>query len=266
MSDQPAAAPKWADLRQRVLSAFAMLVIGVLAVWAGGIWFHLAISLICGLMVWELARMVDSTSGAKASWIGMASGIGLFIASYSPAPGFVLPLLFAPGFVGVGQLTQNRTTFMLYATAILIAGFGFMALRDEFGTLWMCWLLIVVVVVDVAGYFAGRMIGGPKFWPRVSPKKTWSGTIAGWVGAAIVGLVFMAVTGGGTNIIGVSVSCAMAAQMGDIAESAIKRRVGVKDSSNLIPGHGGVLDRFDGMLGASLLLLLTQQFTAFPPS
>ena len=130
----------------------------------------------------------------------------------------------------------------------------------------MTWLLVVVVVVDVAGYFAGKVFGGPKFWPKVSPKKTWSGTAAGWVGAAVVGLCYMIFAGGGVVAITVSIAAAMAAQMGDIAESAIKRKVGVKDSSNLIPGHGGLLDRFDGMLGAALLLLIVEQFIAFPPS
>jgi len=154
---------------------------------------------------------------------------------------------------------------MIYTTATLLAGFGLIALRDDFGIVWMAWLLIVVVVVDVAGYFAGRLLGGPKFWPSVSPNKTWSGTTAGWIVAAGVGVIFLAAAGGDANVIGISIACAMAAQMGDIAESAMKRRVGVKDSSNLIPGHGGLLDRFDGMLGAALLLVIVNQFIAFPP-
>jgi phosphatidate cytidylyltransferase len=124
----------------------------------------------------------------------------------------------------------------------------------------MLWLVVVVVATDVLGYFAGRMIGGPKFWPRVSPKKTWAGTLFGWLGAALVGLGFMLYTGVGAGLIGVSVAVSMASQMGDIAESAIKRKMDVKDSSSLIPGHGGLLDRFDGMLGASLFLLLIGRY------
>jgi phosphatidate cytidylyltransferase len=147
-----------------------------------------------------------------------------------------------------------------------VAGFSLIALRDDFGIIWMAWLLIVVIVTDVAGYFAGRILGGPKFWPAVSPKKTWSGTIAGWFGAALVGAVFAGLYGGGITVVGVSVAVAFASQLGDIAESAIKRHVGVKDSSNLIPGHGGLLDRFDGMLGAALLLIIVELFLDFPPS
>jgi phosphatidate cytidylyltransferase len=109
------------------------------------------------------------------------------------------------------------------------------------------------------------MIGGPKFFPAVSPKKTWSGTLFGWIGAAIVGFAFALYTGASLELIGVSVAIAMASQMGDIAESAIKRMMGVKDSSTLIPGHGGVLDRFDGMLGAAVFLLIVGQIIGFPP-
>jgi phosphatidate cytidylyltransferase len=111
----------------------------------------------------------------------------------------------------------------------------------------------IVVVSDVAGYFAGKALGGPKFWPRISPKKTWSGTVAGWIGAGLVGAVFADPTGAGLALVPVSVLVGFAGQMGDIAESAAKRMQGVKDSSNLIPGHGGVLDRFDAMLGAALM-------------
>jgi phosphatidate cytidylyltransferase len=114
---------------------------------------------------------------------------------------------------------------------------------------------MIVIASDVLGYFAGRIIGGPRFWPAVSPKKTWSGTVAGWAGAALVGLWFVAMAGQGPWLIAFSALTALAAQMGDIAESAIKRRAGVKDSSSLIPGHGGVLDRLDALIGAAVFVL-----------
>jgi phosphatidate cytidylyltransferase len=125
-------------------------------------------------------------------------------------------------------------------------------------------MVLVVVVTDIAGYFAGRIIGGPKFWPAVSPKKTWSGTVAGWLSAAVVGLIFLAISTAGIDLIWISSVLAFASQLGDIAESAIKRRAGVKDSSNLIPGHGGLMDRFDGLLGAALFMLLVAQLTPVP--
>jgi phosphatidate cytidylyltransferase len=148
---------------------------------------------------------------------------------------------------------------------IMVAGYGLIHMRAEFGFVWLLWLVAVVVVTDVGGYFAGRFLGGPKFWPRVSPKKTWAGTIAGWIGAALVGLAFAVETGSGYELIGVSVAVSMASQLGDIAESAVKRRHGVKDSSSLLPGHGGIFDRFDGMLGAAVFFLLVEQLVDFPP-
>ncbi len=117
------------------------------------------------------------------------------------------------------------------------------------------WLLAVVAASDVLGYFAGRTLGGPKFWPKVSPKKTWSGTVAGWIGAALVGLVVVLATGASWALVPFSALVAFAGQMGDIAESWVKRRAGVKDASNLIPGHGGALDRFDALIGAVVVVL-----------
>jgi phosphatidate cytidylyltransferase len=108
----------------------------------------------------------------------------------------------------------------------------------------------------VAGYFAGRSLGGPKFWPAVSPKKTWSGTVAGWIGAAMVGLGFVLAGHGGWALVLLSPVVAFAGQMGDVVESWLKRRAGVKDSSHLIPGHGGLLDRFDALIGATVVVML----------
>ena len=162
-------------------------------------------------------------------------------------------------------MPKLRAVFGVYTVLILLAGFGLMALRDGAGFVWMAWLALVVIASDIMGYFAGRMIGGPKFWPRVSPKKTWSGTIAGWVGALVVGIAFMVGTGAGAGLLPLSVALSMAGQAGDLAESAVKRRVGVKDASSILPGHGGLFDRFDAMLGASLMFLLVASLTAFPP-
>ena len=122
----------------------------------------------------------------------------------------------------------------------------------------------VVIVTDIFGYFAGKSFGGPKFWPKISPKKTWSGTVAGWIGAALVGFVFMLFTDAGLWIIVISMVLSFAGQMGDIAESALKRRMGVKDSSTLIPGHGGLFDRFDALLGASLFLIIVADIADVP--
>ncbi len=155
---------------------------------------------------------------------------------------------------------SHRNLAAIFAVAVLIVGIGLISFRNINGIAFIFWMILVIVASDVMGYFAGRIFGGPKFWPSISPKKTWSGTAAGWIGAALVGLGFVIWNGSSVGLIFVSVLTAFAGQMGDIAESALKRKTGVKDSSNLIPGHGGVLDRFDAVSGAVLFLLVLSLF------
>lgn len=255
---------QWDDLAPRVFSAIGMLAVGAFAIMQGGTVFTVLLAAICGLMAWELARMLQPEGKTAALQLGALGAGAVLAAAYLP-PAFSLPIVLAPALVGLSLLKQHRSVFIAYMPMIMLAGLGGILLRLEHGVAWTLWLVAVVVVTDVAGYFAGRMIGGPKFWPRVSPKKTWSGTIAGWVGAAVVAVWFMLDMGAGPGLIGISVALSMASQMGDIAESAIKRKMGVKDSSHLIPGHGGLLDRFDGMLGALMLFLIAGQLAGFPP-
>jgi phosphatidate cytidylyltransferase len=248
------AGSNWSDLAPRIVSGIAMLVVGALAVWLGGIVFNLALLGLAGLMAWEAARMFGAT-GPNAILVAVGC-IGV-LALCSALPGYVvLPLTGAIAIAGAGQVSRDKPLFGLFLAWILLASFAMYILRGQAGLLWVLWLICIVVVSDIAGYFAGKSFGGPKFWPRISPKKTWSGTIAGWIGAGIVGMIFMTPLSAGISLIWVSVLVGFAGQMGDIAESAVKRRTGVKDSSDLIPGHGGVLDRFDGMLGASMLVMI----------
>ena len=125
---------------------------------------------------------------------------------------------------------------------------------------WAAVLFILVVVwaTDIAAYFAGRGIGGPKLWPRVSPKKTWSGALGGTAAALVAGGLVVALSGIGGFVTGaaLAVPLSIAAQAGDLFESAVKRKFGVKDSGTIIPGHGGVLDRVDGLFGAAALAWL----------
>jgi phosphatidate cytidylyltransferase len=259
---------KFADLAPRMMSGGIMVALGITALWLGGWWFLTLVVAVCAAMVWELARMLGPMRPPGVAQ-GLAALAALAVLAMALAPpGLALPLVLLPALAGLRLLPAYRVVFAVYASFIIIAGFGLWHVRADFGDMgftWMLWLALVVIVTDMAGYFAGRIIGGPKIWPAVSPKKTWAGTIAGWVGAAAVGALFVGKGGAGLSVIGISVALAMAAQLGDVAESALKRRVGVKDASNLIPGHGGMMDRFDGMLGASLLFLLVERVIAFPP-
>jgi phosphatidate cytidylyltransferase len=253
---------QWNDLAQRLISGGLFAVLGLYLIWVGGLAFHFLVSVVSGIMIWEVARMVGG--GDKAIWLGALTGLALVVLVELP-PGFALPLLFVPALVGISQLEEHKVTYALYTSAVLVAGFGLIVLRDDYGFIWMIWLALIVIFSDILGYFAGRIIGGPKFWPKVSPKKTWSGTVAGWIGAAVIGGVYVAWGKAGAEIIGISIALAIAGQLGDVAESALKRRMDVKDSSSILPGHGGMFDRFDSMLGASLLLLLVGQIVGFPP-
>ena len=245
---------RWADLLPRALSAMVMVAAGGYAVWAGGLVFDVLIALCCGGMVWELVRMLQPGRSATALQLGAISAVAVLLASLLPVV-WVLPMLAAPVAAGFSQISERRHYFTGFALWVMLAGFGFIWLRSQMGLDWMLWLVGIVVATDIAGYFAGKAIGGPKFWPRVSPKKTWSGTLAGWLAASVVGAVFAMQAGLGYGIVVLSVLLSMASQAGDVAESALKRKMGVKDSSGLIPGHGGLFDRFDGMLGAAAMFL-----------
>ncbi|WP_170409762.1 phosphatidate cytidylyltransferase [Ruegeria arenilitoris] len=246
---------RWSDLSARILSAAVLIAIGSVEVWLGGLWFEAFIAIACGLMTWELVRMIDPDKVGVRVQLGILTGVAVLI-SYHVPPVFKLPVLVAPALVGAGQVGRSKTIYALFAVWIAASGLGFISIRETMGFGWMVWLISVVVATDVAGYFVGKTFGGPKFWPKISPKKTWSGTAGGWAAAAIVGAVFAIYAGFGFMFVVISVLASMASQAGDIVESATKRKFGVKDSSNLIPGHGGFLDRFDGMMGAALFVLI----------
>lgn len=258
-----AAPGRWNDLTTRLASGGMVAVVGIAAVWAGGLWFLALAVAVTAVMVWELSRMLEP-EGRRAILLAAIAGGALALAALVPA-GVGLPLVMLPAMLGFGLMERRKATFGIFTLMMLLAGYGLYTLREQHGFLWLGWLISVVIATDIAGYFAGRMIGGPRFWPRVSPKKTWSGTVAGWIASAVVGWIFALQTTASLEIVGISIAVSMASQIGDIAESAVKRRVGVKDSSSLLPGHGGLFDRFDGMLGASVFLLFVGQIVGFPP-
>ena len=255
---------RWGDLRARVLSAVAMLVLGAGAIWWGGLIFAELAIVVSGLMIWELSAMTAPERKLEARVLGVLAALILAAVLWLHSP-WAIGLLFLPSVIGALMQRRDRAIYAVYALGVMLAGYGLVALRAGHGLDAITWIIAIVVVSDISGYFAGRTLGGPKFWPRISPKKTWSGTIAGWIGAAIVGWIFV-LFGGGHALIWLSPLLAFAGQMGDIAESWIKRRASIKDSSHLIPGHGGVMDRFDALIGAVLMLLLIAQIMPLPLS
>jgi phosphatidate cytidylyltransferase len=257
MSGRSGPSARWADLGPRLGSAVLMLAVGAAGLWAGGAVFHALVAAVVGLMVWELVRILEPGQGVgRPEALGISAAVAVFV-FHANLPGWpeLVAVALAVPLLG-WRLPRPRGRAFAYLALILFAGLALMAMRDVYGLAWVLWLVLVVIGSDVAGYFVGRALGGPKFWPAISPKKTWSGTVAGWAMAAVLGVAFMAPLGASAGLVALSVLVALAGQMGDIAESALKRRADVKDSSNLIPGHGGVFDRFDAMIAAAVAFLV----------
>jgi phosphatidate cytidylyltransferase len=254
---------RWSDLRKRVVSAVVLVAVGGAEIWLGGPSFAVLVMLLTGAMVWELAKM--TAPDHENTPLGLAA-----LATACLAVTWFFPDRFSAAFLLVPALAialtdrRDRRLSSLYSVAIMVAGYGLIDLRMTAGTPVILWLVLIVVASDVLGYFVGRVVGGPKFWPAISPKKTWSGTVAGWAGAALVGLGYWVAGYGSPLLVLLSVLIAFAGQMGDIGESWVKRRCGVKDASTLIPGHGGVLDRFDALIGALVVLILLGLFIDLP--
>ena len=179
------AASRWDDLGPRFLSAAVLAVIGLGAVWLGGYWFVGLVVLVCGAMCWELVTMTGTRDGLPAM-LGAFGAAALFAAQAFGGL-WAVPLLGFAVLVGTAALPGRRLVWLFYAPVILFGAWGVLLIRGA-GLEVLLWLIAVVVASDVAGYFGGRLIGGPKFWPRLSPKKTWSGTLAGWIAAALIGV------------------------------------------------------------------------------
>jgi len=254
---------QWGDLKPRLISALVMLAVGAAEIWIGGLPFLALVTVLTAVMVWELARI--TAPDARGMALGLAALAAVLMLADEGWPSvsawYLFPLM--PLAFLVTPRLQPKVAAVI-VLALMVAGHGLFVLRDEAGRGAILWVVGVVIVSDVMGYFAGRTLGGPKFWPAISPKKTWSGTVAGWIGAAGVGLIYVALGQGGWLLVLLSPFVAFAGQMGDIAESWIKRRTGVKDSSALIPGHGGLLDRFDALVGAMVLVLTLMRLIPLP--
>jgi len=257
-----ALAPKsgnFGDLGPRVGSALVLVALAVGSAAYGGeifVFFWLATSF---AVVWEWQGLIGGARRlARVALAGCAIAAAAGMArGGEPAAGLVV-LVALSGVVGVLAGPGRRLwafVGVLYAAALVLS-VDALRLSDQFGALAIGWLFAIVWGADVFAYFGGRLIGGPKLWPRISAGKTWSGTIVGVVSGALLGLA-VARFGAGEAVktLPMFLVCLVAAalaQVGDLFESAVKRRFGVKDSSRLIPGHGGVMDRVDGFIFVAL--------------
>jgi len=231
-------------LSTRVLSALVLVPVAVGCLWVGGwLWAALVAVGSFGLAV-EFVAMIGTGDRTR-----LAVPVSAFLATGLAAVGFAwagLALLAVAAIVV--WLVSGRVAPALGVPYVGLTGVALIWLRadaDGFGRVLV--LLLIVWATDIAAYLAGRLIGGPKLAPAISPGKTWSGAAGGLAGALVVGLVAAPGMWGMATAAVLSV----VSQVGDLMESWIKRRCGVKDSGHLIPGHGGLLDRLDGVLTAA---------------
>ncbi len=257
------AGSRFADLRVRLVSGLALLAVGLISIWYGERVFEVLVLGIAGAMTWELARLGNDTRPGLNIVIAVATALSVAGAAevlFQPAtlnPMFdprLAVLALGPALFAITP-RRDRLLAAFWTLLVVLACIGLIQTRLA-GAVWIVWILGVVIVSDAAGYFFGRLIGGPKFWPALSPKKTWSGTVAGWIGAMVWTALLLLPwldASAATTLIVIAPVFAFAGQLADLYESWMKRRAGVKDVSNLIPGHGGLMDRFDAITGAAAL-------------
>lgn len=261
-NDRPAGAFSDPDLWRRIASAAALAPIAVGCAWYGG-WPFAGFWLLAAMAVlWEWNRLVmaDKRVGLFAVEIVAlgATVIALHAARNPLAAVAVLGVGVAAAavFASAGERRWSMGG-VVYASAVAA---GPIILRDDpgFGFVAILWLFAIVWGADVAAYFAGRTLGGPRLWPSLSPKKTWSGFVGGLAFGAALGVGIGAAAGVpvGFGLAVVSMAVAILSQGGDLLESAVKRRFQAKDAGALIPGHGGAMDRLDGFLVAGVCAAL----------
>jgi phosphatidate cytidylyltransferase len=242
----------------RILSAAVLAPLAILAAWLGGPLLAVVTILAASGMGWEWGRLTDRGHRLRPSGILIAAtevtGTGL-AALGRPLAGIAVllagaagRLVWPTGEAGANVWASIGTLWIGTACAALL----WLAADPLTGRVTLLWLFALVWATDSAAYAVGRWAGGPRLAPRWSPKKTWSGALGGIAAAGLVGAITGKMLGISmlSPVFWVSMGLSVAVLFGDLAESAAKRRFGVKDTSGLIPGHGGLLDRLDGMLAA----------------
>jgi phosphatidate cytidylyltransferase len=256
LPDRKEKTSQWSDLGTRILVGVILAALAFTCVVFGGWPFRLLVVLAGALILLEWYQMTHVSPWALRI-VGVALFLGVCVAA-------IFNSEFMQGSVMVIAVLSVAVMLLSYIfkqRGLYWGGLGFayamlpcvalLYLRDVplLGSRIVLWVIALVVATDTGAYFAGRMIGGPKLLPSVSPKKTWAGLLGGMSCAALVGYAFAHYTPGyhPLMIAGFSACLAIVSQGGDLTESALKRAFNVKDSGHILPGHGGVMDRLDGL-------------------
>jgi len=234
-----------------------MAPVALAAVWAGAPWLALLVGLLAAGMAWEWARLSGRDGFGLAGGVMVLTAVAAVLVT---ALGFTVFAIVAALLGGAAAGAASRSGAPVWAMVgtwwIALPCVAFLWLAGEpQGRVTILWLLATVWASDSGAYAAGRALGGPRLAPRLSPNKTWAGVLGGMVAAGLAGwLAALVSDAAAAALVPAGLALGLAAQLGDLAESLAKRRFGVKDSSALIPGHGGLLDRLDGMLAAAAVL------------
>ncbi len=257
------------NLRRRLVSAAILAPAALLAVWVGGWLYLVMVAVALALLSVEWGAMSGPTARNRAAAVVLAGTLVPVFLAYVGLVRWAWPTLglAAAGSALLASLWRGAERPIDAAFGVLYLGVPGVALvwlrSPEHGRGWVLTLLCVTWAADSAAFFAGSLLKGPKLWPRISPNKTWAGLVGGLVAGAVAAVALrVAMWDSGPPSLAVAAAvgliAALATMGGDLGESMLKRRFGVKDSGDLIPGHGGLLDRVDGLLVAVLAVDLAR--------
>ncbi len=256
-----AQAGKWSDLGIRTASSLALIPLVLADIWFGGIWLVMLATLLGVVMAFEWASIVNASDPLQFTLMA-ASALVAGVLPGNVAIIFILACIAGLALLSLWRSSMHEKRSRWSGIGPLYVGLPILALvvlRQDpaFGLEAIMWIIGIVWAADIMAYFAGRAIGGPKLAPVLSPKKTWAGLGGAVFGAALASLVFGAYAMGSVvwPLVILGGVFAVIEQGGDILESMLKRQHGVKDSGRLIPGHGGIIDRVDGLVAVAVAAL-----------
>jgi phosphatidate cytidylyltransferase len=254
--------PEKSQMVTRAASAVVLAAIALGAVIASP-WTFAVLVAAGGVVVgWEWGKLVRGAGRDLIAAVQAAAVAAVAVLVTLGRPGVaVIASACAAATIGLSSFASGRLAWSLVGLCYaVLPAWALVWLRSdaELGVIALLYLFAVAWTTDTASYAAGSLLDGPKLAPNISPRKTWSGFVVGTLAPAFVGFAFAFALKGtsGIRLALVSVAIALACQLGDLSESALKRRFGTKDTSRLIPGHGGLLDRIDGLLIAALAAAL----------
>lgn len=237
-----------------------MVPVALACAWAGSPVFDVAIAAVAVLMAHEWQAIVQAGHRAPGWVSGIAAAASALLAVPAPEAALAVAVLAVPAVWLVASRRPGAGWSALGALYVALPAMTLVWLREHGGLSTLIWIFVIVWVTDTGGYVFGKNIGGPKLSPRISPNKTWAGLLGGAFSAMLAGaaVAFLVNPKAALALILFSGALAIVEQISDLSESYVKRRFGVKDSGHIIPGHGGVLDRVDGLvLTAPVVALAT---------